>query len=143
MSVVNADNQRLIAAAVAELFGTGDVEAMAPLLREGFVDHRPGVVASSNAGWLAAARKVPLASMQLAVRLVRWPTARRCPCCRRRWLRWQGYWIAVVDSWWFQDGLLAGHGGVLQPIPGDRPPTQRRWAGAVVTVGERLRGTRP
>jgi hypothetical protein len=49
----------------------------------------------------------------------------------------------VVDSWRFQDGLLAGHGGVLQPIPGDRPPTQRRWAGAVVTVGERLRGTRP
>jgi MmyB-like transcription regulator ligand binding domain len=67
MSVVNADNQRLMAAAVAELFGTGDVEAMAPLLREGFVDHRPGVVASSKAGWLAAARKVPLASMQLVV----------------------------------------------------------------------------
>jgi hypothetical protein len=70
MSVVNADQQRLIAAAVAELFGTGDVEAMAPLLREGFVDHRPGVVASSKADWLAAARKVPPASMQLAVRLV-------------------------------------------------------------------------
>jgi hypothetical protein len=141
MSVVNADHRRLIAAAVAELFGTGDVEAMAPLLREDVVDHRPGV-AASKADWLAAARKVPLASMQLVVRLVLADGASvpvRSPAL-----------AAVAGALDRRGRQLAVPGrparrarGGLPADPGDRPPTQRRWAGAVVTVGERLRGTRP
>jgi hypothetical protein len=59
---MNADKKRIIEAAVGELFGKGNVDAMAPLLREDFVDHGPGVVASSKADWIAAVGRY------------RWPT---------------------------------------------------------------------
>jgi predicted SnoaL-like aldol condensation-catalyzing enzyme len=126
MSVMNADKKRIIEAAVAELFGKGNVDAMAPLLQEDFVDHGPGVVASSKADWIAAVRKVPLADMKLEVRLLL-ADGEYVTMLSRRWLPWQGHWIAVVDIWRFEDGLIAEHGEVFQPIPAtDRQPSANR-----------------
>jgi predicted SnoaL-like aldol condensation-catalyzing enzyme len=113
---MSTDNKRIVEEAIAELFGKGGVDAVAPLLRADFVDHGPGLVASNKADWIAAVRQLPVADMKIEVRHLL-ADGDYVTMLSRRWLPWEGHWIAVSDIWRLEDGLIAEHGEVFQPIP--------------------------
>lgn len=113
---MNAENKNIVRTAIGELFGRGDLDAVAALLREDFVDHGPGIVATSRADWIAAVRTIPVADMKVEVhRLL--AEGEYVTMLSRRWLPWQGHWIAAADIWRVEDGLIAEHGEVFQPLP--------------------------
>jgi predicted SnoaL-like aldol condensation-catalyzing enzyme len=113
---MNSDNKHIIETALDEMFAKGNVDALEPLLRDDFVDHGPGVVASSKAEWLAAVRQIPVADMKIEIRLLL-ADGDYVTMLSRRWLPWAGHWIAVADTWRLKDGLIAEHVEVFQPIP--------------------------
>ena len=119
---MNSDNKRKLEAALDHLF-TGDVEAVAAYLHDDFTDHGPGITASGKAEWLAMVRRIPVADMKIEIhRMVAEDDL--VFTMSRRWIPWEGHWIAVADFWRFEDGLLAEHGEVFQPLPaGDREVT--------------------
>lgn len=115
------DNKEIIETAIHELFDKGDVDAATRYVRDDFVDHGPGIVASSKAEWIAAIREQPIADFKVVVhRLL--TDGDYVTMWSRRWIP-EGYWIAVADIWRFEDGLVAEHGEVFQQIPEtDRRP---------------------
>jgi predicted SnoaL-like aldol condensation-catalyzing enzyme len=112
---MNADKKRIVETAIGELFGEGGVDAVAPFLHEDFVDHGPGIVAANRADWIAAVRQLPVADMKIEVHRVL-ADGDQVVMLSRRWLPWAGHWIAAADFYRFEDGLIAEHGEVFQPL---------------------------
>jgi predicted SnoaL-like aldol condensation-catalyzing enzyme len=109
------DNTRTLRTMVDHLF-RGDLDAVAPFLRDDFTDHGPGIVASGKAEWLGIAAQLPLADMEIEIHRIM-AEGDEAFTLSRRWLPWEGHWIAAADFWRFEDGLLAEHGEVFQPLP--------------------------
>ncbi len=115
-------NKRIVEVAIGELIGKGNLDAVTPWLREDFVDHGPGIVASSKAEWVAAARSLPLDGFKIDIHRLM-ADGDHVTMLSRRWVPGLESWIAVVDIFRFQDGLIAEHAEVFQPIgePEGRP----------------------
>ncbi|MEV0234102.1 nuclear transport factor 2 family protein [Nonomuraea sp. NPDC050786] len=114
---MTAENKSIVQRALTELVGTGDVEALAPLLSEDFVHHRPDSTSSTKAEWLAAVRSalVPLAGMQVEIHHVLADGDHVVMHSRRR-LPGAEPGIAVVDIWRLDDGLIAEGWEIIEPV---------------------------
>jgi predicted SnoaL-like aldol condensation-catalyzing enzyme len=112
---MTTDNRNIVERALAKLLETGDIDALEPLLSEGFVHHRPDSTSRTKAEWLAAARPVPIADMQVEVRHVLADGDHVVMYSRRR-LPGAGPGIAVVDIWRFDDGLIAEAWEIIEPV---------------------------
>ena len=106
--------KHIVEVVIGELFGKGNVDAVGPWLQENFVDHGPGVVASSRAEWIAAVRQLPLDGFKIEIhRLME--DGDCVTMLSRRWVPDMDAWIAVVDIFRFEDGLIAEHAEIVQP----------------------------
>lgn len=108
-------NKRIVEVAIGELIGKGNVDAVTPWLREDFVDHGPGIIASSKADWIAAVRQLPLDGFKIDIHQML-SDGDYVTMLSRRWVPGLESWIAVVDIFRFQGGLIAEHAEVFQPI---------------------------
>ncbi|MFI6785925.1 nuclear transport factor 2 family protein [Nonomuraea sp. NPDC050383] len=114
---MTTDNKSIVQKALTELVGTGDVDALAPLLSDDFVHHRPDSTSSTKAEWLAAVRAalVPLAGMQVEIDHVLADGDHVVMHSRRR-LPGGGPEIVVVDIWRIDDGLIAEAWEIIEPV---------------------------
>jgi predicted SnoaL-like aldol condensation-catalyzing enzyme len=109
------DNKTLVQRAFAVLLETGDVDALAPSIRDDFVHHRPGGTTSTKPEWLAAVRaaRQPLDGMQVEIRQVL-ADGDHVVVHTRRWLP-GGPEITVVDIIRLADGLVAEAWEIIEP----------------------------
>ncbi|WP_433444697.1 nuclear transport factor 2 family protein [Nonomuraea sp. CA-141351] len=114
---MTAENKSIVQRALTELVGTGDVDALAPLLSDDFVHHRPDSTSSSKAEWLAAVRAalIPLADMRVEIHHVL-ADGDHVVMYSRRWLPGAEPGIAVVDIWRLDDGLIAEAWEIIEPV---------------------------
>ncbi|RKS05032.1 putative SnoaL-like aldol condensation-catalyzing enzyme [Nocardiopsis sp. Huas11] len=112
----STDNKSIVERALAELLGTGDVDALAPFLSDAFIHHRPDATVSTKAEWLAAVRTAlaPLAGMHVEVRHVLAEGDHVVMHSRRR-LPEGGPEITVVDIWRLEKGLIAEAWEIIEP----------------------------
>lgn len=113
---VTTENKRIVQQALAGLIETGDVDALAQFLSDGFVHHRPGSTTSTKREWLAAVRAalVSLVGMQVEIHQVLADGDHVVVYSRRR-LPDAGREIAVVDIWRIDDGLIAEGWEIIEP----------------------------
>ncbi len=114
--VMTTENKDLVQRALSALLGTGDVEALAPFLSEGFVHHRPDATSRTKSEWLAAVQAAlgPLTGMDVAIQhlladgdRVVMHSSRRLPAGQR---------IVVVDIWRVEDGRIAEAWEIIEPV---------------------------
>lgn len=119
------DNRTLVQRAFAVLLETGDVEALAPSLRDDFVHHRPGAVTSTKPEWLAAVRAAqqPLDGMQVEI-IQLLVDGDHVVVHSRRWLP-GGPEITVVDIIRLTDGLVAEAWEIIEPA--SEAAANRAW----------------
>ncbi|NUP65938.1 MAG: nuclear transport factor 2 family protein [Nonomuraea sp.] len=110
------DNKGIVQRALTALVATGDVDALAPLLSDDFVHHRPDASARTKTEWLAAvgAALVPLAGMEVEIQHVLADGDHVMMHSRRR-LPDGGPEIVVVDLWRLDDGLIAEAWEIIEP----------------------------
>ncbi|WUH99704.1 nuclear transport factor 2 family protein [Spirillospora sp. NBC_00431] len=113
---MTAQNIEIIQKAMAELIETGDVDALAPLLSDGFVHHRPDANSRTKAEWLAAVRASweKIADMRVEVLQVLGDGDRVVMYSRRSLP--DGPEVVVVDFWRFEGGLIAEAWEVIEPV---------------------------
>ncbi|WP_327586113.1 nuclear transport factor 2 family protein [Nonomuraea sp. NBC_00507] len=114
---MTADNKSIVQRALTALVATSDVDALAPLLSDDFVHHRPDSTSKTKAEWLAAVRAalVPLAGMQVEIQHVL-ADGDHVAMYSRRWLPGAEPGIAVVDIWRVDDGLIAEAWEIIEPV---------------------------
>jgi predicted SnoaL-like aldol condensation-catalyzing enzyme len=112
---MTTQNKSIVERALAELIGTGDVDALKPLLSDDFVHHRPDSTSSTKAEWLAAVRAVPIADLRVEVHHVL-ADGDHVVMHSRRWLPGAGPGIAGVDIWRLDDGLIAEGWEIIEPV---------------------------
>ncbi|MFI6603875.1 nuclear transport factor 2 family protein [Nonomuraea sp. NPDC050536] len=114
---MTTDNKSIVQRALTALVATGDVDALAPLLSDDFVHHRPDSTSSTKAEWLAAVRAalIPLAGMQVEIQHVL-ADGDHVMMYSRRWLPGAEPGIAVVDIWRLDDGLIAEAWEIIEPV---------------------------
>ncbi|MFJ6567604.1 nuclear transport factor 2 family protein [Streptomyces sp. NPDC091292] len=103
-----------------ELYGKGDLDAVAPLLRDDYVDHGLPFRTRTKADWMAVARQLPLAEMRFDIRRLV-AEGDYVTMFSRRWLPGGALDIAVADVFRLQDSLIAERWEVVEPIPADAP----------------------
>jgi predicted SnoaL-like aldol condensation-catalyzing enzyme len=122
-----ADNTTIITTAFAALTETGDVDAVARVLTDGFVHHRPDGTSRTRAEWLAAVRGSleHIAGMEVTVLHlladgdhVMLHSRRRLPA---------GPEITVVDIMRFEDGRIAEVWELIEPTA-EAPAHLTWWA---------------
>ena len=110
------DNTSIVAAAFAALTETGDVDAVARVLTDGFVHHRPDGTSRTRADWLAAVGSSleHIAGMEVTVLHlladgdhVMLHSRRRLP---------SGPEITVVDIMRFEQGRIAKAWELIEPV---------------------------
>ena len=124
-------NRAIVQRALAELVGTGDVEALGRYLSEDFVHHRPAptslggaagadaaanvTVDASKEEWLAAVAALPIDRLRVEVQHVLADGDHVAMYSRRR-LADGGPGIASVDIWRLDDGLIVEGWEVIEPV---------------------------
>ncbi|MEU3167280.1 nuclear transport factor 2 family protein [Streptosporangium sp. NPDC006930] len=110
------DNKSIVQQALTALVATGDVDALAPLLSDDFLHHRPDATFHTKPEWLAAvgAALVPLAGMQVEIQHVLADGEHVVMHSRRR-LPGAGPEITVVDIWRLNDGLITEAWEIIEP----------------------------
>ncbi|MGW8883825.1 nuclear transport factor 2 family protein [Streptomyces sp. NPDC055749] len=116
---MSTDNKQLVLTCL-ELYAKGDLDALAPLLRDDYVDHGLPFRTSTKADWLAAARLLPLAEIRTDIRRLA-AEGDYVTMFSRRWLPGGELDIAVADVFRLQDGLIAERWEVVEQIPADGP----------------------
>ncbi|MFF5258014.1 nuclear transport factor 2 family protein [Actinomadura viridis] len=114
---MTTENKNIVQRALAALIETGDVDALASVLSDEFVHHRPDSTSSTKAEWLAAVRTslVPLAGMRVEIHHVLADGDHVVMYSRRR-LPGEGPEIAVVDIWRLDDGQIAEAWEIIEPV---------------------------
>ncbi|HZO69128.1 MAG TPA: nuclear transport factor 2 family protein [Kribbellaceae bacterium] len=112
---MTTDNKGIVERALAQLIGTGDVDALESLLSDDFVHHRPDSTSATKAEWLAAVRAVPIADLRVEVHHVL-ADGDHVVMHSRRWLPDAGPGIAGVDIWRLDDGLIAEGWEIIEPV---------------------------
>lgn len=110
----NTDNRLIVQQALAELVGTGDVDALAKVLSDDFVHHRPDATSRTKTEWLDAVRASPLADMRVDILHLLADGDHVVMHARRRHPG-TGAEITGVDIWRFDDGLIAEAWEILEP----------------------------
>lgn len=110
-------NKIIVQRALAGLIETGDVDALAQVLSDDFVHHRPGSITSTKGEWLAAVRAalVRLVGTQVEIHQVL-SDGDHVVMYSRRWLPDAGPEIAVVDIWRIDGGLIAEAWEIIEPV---------------------------
>ncbi|MFD3655645.1 nuclear transport factor 2 family protein [Streptomyces sp. NPDC058620] len=116
---MSTDNKELVLTCL-ELYGKSDLDAVAPLLRDDFVDHGLPFRTSTKEDWIAAARKLPLTELRIDIRRLV-AEGDYVTMFSRRWLPGGGLDIAVADVFRLQDGLIAERWEIVEPIAADTP----------------------
>ncbi|MFC4052516.1 nuclear transport factor 2 family protein [Actinomadura syzygii] len=113
---MSSDNKSIVQQALSELLGPGGVDALAPLIRDDFLHHRPDATSSTKTEWLAAvgAALVPLADMRIEIRHVL-ADDDHVVMHTRRWLPESGAEVAVIDILRLDDGLIAEAWEIIEP----------------------------
>ncbi|WP_245658101.1 nuclear transport factor 2 family protein [Microtetraspora malaysiensis] len=111
------DNKSIVQQALTALVATGDVNALAPLLSDDFLHHRPDATSRTKSEWLAAvgAALAPLAGMQVEIQHVLADGEHVVMHSRRR-LPDAGPEIVVIDIWRLNDGLIAEAWEIIEPV---------------------------
>ncbi|MEU8379850.1 nuclear transport factor 2 family protein [Streptosporangium sp. NPDC048865] len=111
------DNKSIVRQALTALLATGDVDALAPSLSDGFLHHRPDATSRTKPEWLAAvgAALVPLAGMQVEIQHLLADGDHVMMRSRRR-LPDAGPEVAVIDIWRLDDGLIAEAWEIIEPV---------------------------
>ncbi|MFV2172022.1 nuclear transport factor 2 family protein [Actinomadura sp. LOL_016] len=114
---MTTENRDLVERALAELIGTGDVDALGRFLSDDFVHHRPDATSSTKTEWLAAVRAalVPTAGMRIEIEHVLADGDHVVMHSRRR-LPGGGPEIVVVDVWRIDGGLIAEGWEIIEPV---------------------------
>lgn len=114
---MTTDNKAIVQRALTELIGTGDVDALAPLLSDDFRHHRPGSAASTKTEWLGAVRAalVPLAGMRVEIGHVL-ADGDHVVMHSRRQAPDGGPEIVVVDIWRLDGGRIAEAWEIIEPL---------------------------
>ncbi|MGW4798108.1 nuclear transport factor 2 family protein [Nonomuraea sp. NPDC004297] len=114
---MTTDNKDVVQQALTALIATGDVEALAPLLSDGFVHHRPDATSETKTEWLDAVRAAlgPIAGMQVEIKHLLADGDHVVMYSQRR-LPDTGTEIAVVDIWRIEDGLIAEAWEIIEPV---------------------------
>jgi len=114
---MTTDNKSIVQQALAGLIATGDVEALAPVLADDFVHHKPDSTSSGKAEWLGEVRAAlpHIAGMEVDVQHLLADGDHVVMYSRRR-LPGSGVAIAVVDIWRFADGLIAEAWELIEPL---------------------------
>ncbi|WJV44680.1 nuclear transport factor 2 family protein [Streptomyces flavofungini] len=110
----SASNTLIVRRALAEVVGTGDVGALAKVLRDDFVHHRPDATSRTKAEWLAAVRASPLGDMRVDI-LHLLADGDHVVMHSRRRHPGTGAEITGVDIWRFDAGLIAEAWEILEP----------------------------
>lgn len=116
-STAPSDPKELVLACL-ERYGSGDLDAVAPLLRDDYTDHGLPFRTATKADWLAVARGLPLAEMKVDLRMLL-AEGDYVTMFSRRQL--PGLDIAVADVFRIQDGLIAERWEVVEQIPENGP----------------------
>ncbi|MEV6106446.1 nuclear transport factor 2 family protein [Streptomyces sp. NPDC051940] len=112
---MTTENKKIVEQTLAELVGTGDVDALARRLSEDFIHHKPDATSSTKAEWLAAVRAVPLAGLRVELRHVL-ADGDHVVLHSHRWIEGGGPGIAAVDIWRLEDGLIAEAWELIEPV---------------------------
>nr|WP_236072000.1 nuclear transport factor 2 family protein [Streptomyces polyasparticus] len=109
------DHKELVQRALADLLGPGGVDAVAPLLSEDFLHHRPDATTSTKKEWLASveAALVPLAGMRVEVLHLLADGGHVVVHSRRT--HPSGVEITVVDLLRIEDGLITEVWEIIEP----------------------------
>jgi predicted SnoaL-like aldol condensation-catalyzing enzyme len=92
----------------------GRVDALRDLLREDFVEHRPGNPSGRDA-WVEFMARSPFATAVFEIKRV---IADGDQVAVHYWVAPEGGpELAVVDLWRIEDGLIVEHWDVVQPVP--------------------------
>ncbi|MEU9831848.1 nuclear transport factor 2 family protein [Streptosporangium sp. NPDC048047] len=120
------DNKDIVQRALTALVATGDVDALAPLLSDDFLHHRPDATSRTKPEWLAAvgAALVPLAGMQVEIQHMLADGDHVVMHSRRR-LPGTGPEIVVVDVWRLDGGLIAEAWEIIEPV--SQAAANLRW----------------
>ena len=111
--VATANKERFLQAFGS--FAAGDFEALRGVLREDFVEHSPGNPSGRDA-WLEYLSTSPIAGAQLDLKRV--IADDEYVVVHYQLIDAPGSaGVAVVDLWRFEDGLVAEHWDVIQPVP--------------------------
>ena len=103
-----------------ELYGRGDLNAVAPLLRPDYTDHGLPFRTSTRAEWIAKARLLPLTEIRVDIRRLV-AHGDHVTMFSRRSLPGGAPDIAVADLFRVQDGLIAERWEVVEPVPAGAP----------------------
>lgn len=113
------DNKALVLNCL-KLYGAGDLDAVAPLMRDDYTDHGLPFQTSTRADWIAEARQLPLAELRIDIRLIV-AEGDHVTMFSRRSLPDGALDIAVADVFRVQDGLIAERWEVVEQIAADAP----------------------
>ncbi|MFF5089887.1 nuclear transport factor 2 family protein [Streptomyces niveus] len=113
------DNKDLVLNCL-KLYGAGDLDAVAPLLRDDYADHGLPFRTATKAEWIAEARKLPLAELRVDIRRLV-AEGDHVTMFSRRSLPDGALDIAVADIFRIQDGLIAERWEIVEQIPPNAP----------------------
>ncbi|EST24674.1 nuclear transport factor 2 family protein [Streptomyces niveus] len=113
------DNKDLVLNCL-KLYGAGDLDAVAPLLRDDYADHGLPFRTATRAEWIAEARKLPLAELRVDIRRLV-AEGDHVTMFSRRSLPDGALDIAVADIFRIQDGLIAERWEIVEQIPPNAP----------------------
>ncbi|MFE4610036.1 nuclear transport factor 2 family protein [Streptomyces niveus] len=116
---VSNDNKDLVLNCL-KLYGAGDFDAVAPLLRDDYADHGLPFRTATKAEWIAEARKLPLAELRVDIRRLV-AEGDHVTMFSRRSLPDGALDIAVADIFRIQDGLIAERWEIVEQIPPNAP----------------------
>ncbi|GAA2468594.1 nuclear transport factor 2 family protein [Winogradskya humida] len=113
---MTTENKTIVQRALAGLIETGDVDALAALLSDDFLHHRPDATTSTRTQWLANVRAAltPIAGMQVEI-LHLLSDDDHVVVHSRRKLPDAGPEIVVVDIWRIDNGLIAEGWETIEP----------------------------
>lgn len=116
---MSTDNKELVLRCL-EHYGAGDLDAVAPLLRDDYADHGLPFQTSTRAEWIAAAGRLPLDGLRIDIRRLM-AEGDYVMMSSRRWLPGGALDIAVADIFRVQDGLIAERWEIVEPVPEGAP----------------------
>ncbi|WP_040911413.1 nuclear transport factor 2 family protein [Wenjunlia vitaminophila] len=103
-----------------ESYGKGDLDAVALLVHDDYVDHGIPFQTSTKADWITVARELPLAQLRIDIRRLV-AEGDYVTMFSRRWLPGGELDIAVADVFRLRDGLIAERWEIVEQIPTDSP----------------------
>ncbi|MFP3965023.1 nuclear transport factor 2 family protein [Actinomadura fulvescens] len=117
--IAQASRNKQVVERSYEEFSKGNIEYLRAVLKEDFVEHSPGNPSGRDA-FVEFIAGSPVAEARIDLKRVV-ADARYAVAHYRMTPPGDERGVAVVDLWRFEDGLIAEHWDVVQPVPEDVP----------------------